>query len=758
MHLPQGTLLPEEHAIDTFTPEQLAALIARIEQRALVVLKLTTFAVRVLLTGDSQHAPDLAEDEMFLRAYVRKMLAKGNVTRPQPPAAPVKFNLTGQHLEFCAPQWAYLVPSSLPVRAALLYALGKRYGLHWQNMPQLRAVFGDDALSAPFAERYGMPPSALLISDITQQSALSEAAATMIEVIRGGLEWRALTSGEFLFKRGDKADGLYIVASGQLRILQQEGGEAHVLGHVGQGQLLGEMAVLTEEPRTADAVAIRDTVVLRLSADVFNNLTKAFPHLMMHVVRLVVERLRGAPKQRVTPLHTLALLPLDDAHRALIDALVAALRQHGSVLHLTSATLDSAAFAGALDALTRPDDKPLTVTWLNEQESNYRFVVYEADQTVTAWTRQCVLQADRALLLAHSRAESARYPVEQWLVTPTTLTPDLVLVHESAQNGVQHVAKWLKDRRLRWHYNVALDKPETVQRVARHMAGCAVGVVFSSGGVHSLAHVGVARAMQELNIPIDVIGGASLGAIMGSMVAQELPYDEAVRAGKTLFENLVDYTLPLISIASGKRLTAALQRLCGGKLIEDLWGKFFCVSTNVSKATLEVHERGQLWLALRASASMPGIFPPVITQDDSGDVLIDGAVLSDVPFGIMEAMGVGALIIVDVGSEPTVKRSPFNTPPAISGWELLLNRINPFAKRLKAPSMVSTLLRTTMMQENVQRQAARAAADVYIAPQLRGFDMLDSDEAEKIAELGYQAAKPLLAAWLRRHPHFAAKG
>lgn len=753
MHLPEGTLLPEERMIDTLTPEQLAALVTRIEQRALVVLKLTTFAVRVLLTGESEHAPNLAEDETFLRAYVRKVLAKDGGSRP----APVTFRLTGQHLAFCAPQWAYLVPSSLSVRAALLYALGKRYGLHWQNMPQLRAAFGDDALSATFSARYGAPPAKLLTNDALGQSALSEAAAHMLDAIRAGLEWRALTSGEFLFKRGDKSDGLYIVASGQVRILQQEAGETRVLGHVGHGQLLGEMAVLTDEPRTADAVAIRDSVVLRLSADAFNNLTKAFPHLMMHIVRVVVDRLRNERKRAPTLLHTLALLPLDDTHRAFIDAFLAALRQHGSVLHLTSATLDAEAFEGALDALSRPEDKPLTVTWLNEQESAYRFVVYEADATVTTWTRQCVLQADRALLLAHSTAAPSRYPVEQWLVTPTTLTPDLVLVHESAASGTQHVAKWLKDRRLRWHHNVALDKPDTVQRVARHVAGNAVGVVFSSGGAHSLAHLGAVRAMQELGIPLDVIGGASVGAIMGGMVAQELPHDEAVKAGKTLFKNFVDYTLPLMSVASGKRLTAALKQLCGDKHIEDLWVKFYCVSTNVSKAALEVHERGELWLALRASASMPGIFPPIITQDDNGDVLVDGAVLSDVPYNVIAAMGVGALIVVDLSSEPTTKRSPFNTPPAISGWELLLNRLNPFAKRLKAPSMVSTLLRITTMQESVDKQAARAAADVYITPQLRGFDILDSDEAEKIAELGYQAAKPALSAWLRKHPQFAAK-
>src|SRR6185503_4480969 len=92
------------------------------------------------------------------------------------------------------------------------------------------------------------------------------------------------------------------------------------------------------------------------------------------------------------------------------------------------------------------------------------------------------------------------------------------------------------------------------------------------------------------------------------------------------------WTVPLLSILDTRRLDAALVALGEQRDIEDLWVPYFAVSTNLTSMAGEVHERGPLWQATRASSSMPMVFPPVFRN---GDVLVDGGLLDNLPVTIM---------------------------------------------------------------------------------------------------------------------------
>src|SRR5205807_3469411 len=95
---------------------------------------------------------------------------------------------------------------------------------------------------------------------------------------------------------------------------------------------------------------------------------------------------------------------------------------------------------------------------------------------------------------------------------------------------------------------------------------------------------------------------------------------------------LFDYTLPLVSFFSSRKVTHMAFSTLGDVCIEDLWRPFYCVSTNLTRAQPVIHRQGPLWRSVRASLAMPGVFSPVV---DGGDLLVDGGLMNNVPLDIM---------------------------------------------------------------------------------------------------------------------------
>lgn len=109
---------------------------------------------------------------------------------------------------------------------------------------------------------------------------------------------------------------------------------------------------------------------------------------------------------------------------------------------------------------------------------------------------------------------------------------------------------------------------------------------------------------------------------------------------------LLTPTLPLIALSSGRRVDRILAEHLGSAPIEDLPLRFFCISANLNRAEEVIHERRTLWPAVRASLSLPGIFPPVYA---AGDLLIDGAAVDNVPVDVMRGrVGNGCIVAVNV--------------------------------------------------------------------------------------------------------------
>lgn len=664
-----------------------------------------------------------------------------------------------------APLWADIVPDDPTLRAGVLAILADRYEVRRKGIPTIDAVLNldDPLLQAAYTEQTGKPFASAFIDGISNATFNTRSAAVkVIDLmtqydIEREMEWVFVERGDYLFKAGDPGDSLYIVVSGTVVVERQYGGETVVLAEHGLGSIIGEMAVLTDDPRSADVRALRDTELIRFTKEGFNKLVASHPQVMLKVTHVIVDRFRTAiddrPKHR--DITTIAILPLQRAHTDAVARLADALKRHGSTLHLNRENVDRLLGADVLLGLDSSTSVRGTISLLNEQDTQHRFVLYEADTTFTTWTQRCLLQADLILLMADHDADPALSALDDGLgwVSIEDIPVELVLRYPANATQPVGAANWLAQRSVKTLFNVR-DTDADYARLARRIAGRSVGLVLGGGGLRAFAHGGVLKAMEELGIPIDWVGGTSAGSVVGGIAALQLDVTDTYRRSLDLMAKLVDYTLPVVSLSSGRNLHKGLVDLFGDLDIDDLWVKFFCVSTNASRAQLVVHEHGLMRAGIRASVSLPGVYPPVIANNDTGDLLVDGAVLNNVPSDVMSDRCHGVVLACDV-SEPNVSVRRYNHPEVLSGWGYLFQRMNPLQRqKIKGPSLAKFLSRLTVISSMRDREHRQRYADVLIVPDVSRFALFDIKSAPQMYDAGYEASIAALSAWREANPDF----
>lgn len=571
--------------------------------------------------------------------------------------------------------------------------------------------------------------------------------------LRQHFEWRPLASGEKLFNQGDYSDGMYIVVNGRLRV-EVTDAEANttVKGEIGPSEIVGEYALLTNEPRSASVYAVRETNVVELSPARFEELVQSHPELMRRITLLLIKRQKqndnssiGDPPLRMT--YTILPTSPNIDLLPLADELAQSLSPYGDTLVLNAERFDQ--FFGGVGAAESKLDasiQPLIVSKLDEFEADYRYLIFVADADYSPWTQRAVGQADRLLITARGDANPELSDIENTVIeSGRKIRTELVLMHDAEIQMPAGTAAWLDQRTIRNHYHVRDGDKSHIDRMARRMSGHAIALVMGGGAAKGYAELGFYKAMLETEIPYDYVGGASMGAIMGGQIALESDYEEFEKNAQwTADIGVIDKTLPLVALTSSNNVRKINQHGCGEKLIEDLWCPFFCVSTSLSTASVKVHQRGRMWRAIRASMSIPGIFVPVV---EDGDVLVDGGIMDNFPIATMQRLAESNRII-GVNVAPYRERRRFyDIDTSVSGWRVLFNKLNPFSKNLKTPSLVEVLMRTLEVNGSKASRDQADLADLLIEPDTRGYGLQAYDKWKPLAQCGYDASIEKLAEW-----------
>jgi NTE family protein len=532
-----------------------------------------------------------------------------------------------------------------------------------------------------------------------------------------------LEAGQPLFEAGEPAEALYIVNKGTLAVyIDRPGSGRHLLALIRQGEVVGEMAVISGGPRTASAVAIRDSELITVTAIEFRELQQRYPQLARSLNRLLVHRLRhtslGGPSSEPK---TNAVIPASQGvdPQAFARHLADELQRGGARVHVVP-----------------PGDDSTPAPDLARLEAAHDHVFLCGDLKYREWSDMCARQADRIIALVPADGSlDPRFPRSLLAQRAAHQLANLVLLHRSpTQRPLRTTGQWLDTLNPSRHFHLRTKAKRDWQHLARVIAGTSVGLVLSGGGARAFAHIGVLRAIEEARIPIDFIGGSSMGGIIAACHASGWSAEtiiERFRSSDIVTNPLSDYSLPLIGLVRGKRVERLLETAFGDTNIPDLWRPFYCVSTNLTTAKVHVHRRGKLRDALRASVSLPGILPPVSTPDG---VLVDGGVMDNLPVETMRMVNNGPVIAVDVTRDLAI------TPQ----W-LKEVRSAPLLSRILSPPIVSILMRAGTVGNEDRARDQLNAPELVISPPLGDIDIRDWRAFDKAVAIGRRHAASVLA-------------
>lgn len=440
--------------------------------------------------------------------------------------------------------------------------------------------------------------------------------------------------------------------------------------------------------------------------------------------------------------------------------------------------------------------------YLADLEGKYGMLLYVADTNVNApWTQTCIAQADCILLVGLAEASPAIGEYERFLLgMKTTARKDLVLLHVDRFSQPGLTRSWLRNRmwingghhhiqmafrssneatphaqprrigvaikqrvqiiqaeiqkytsrRVRQAPLYSADTPfkGDLHRLARRLCGKSVGLVLGGGGARGISHVGVIRALEEAGIPIDIVGGTSIGAFIGALYARDADvvpmYGRAKQfAGRmgSMWRFALDLTYPSASYTTGHEFNRGIFKVFGNSQIEDFWLSYYCNTTNISKSRAEIHTSGYAWRYVRASMSLAGLIPPIT---DEGSMLLDGGYIDNLTVAHMKSLGTDLVFAVDVGSMD--EDTPQQYGDTLSGFWALINRWNPFSGIPNPPTLSDIQARLAYVSSvDALERAKNTQGCLYMRPPIDAYGTLEFGKFDEIYEVGYNYAKEFLA-------------
>ncbi|XP_060812478.1 neuropathy target esterase sws isoform X4 [Bombus pascuorum] len=569
------------------------------------------------------------------------------------------------------------------------------------------------------------------------------------------LDWLFLESGRAVYRQGDESDSTFIVLSGRLRsVITYMNGKKELVAEYGKGDLVGIVEMVTQTPRSTTVMAVRDSELAKLPEGLFNVIKLRYPIVVTRLINLLGHRILGTWQQAHTKngssdtqraaatvdarpaqvnFSTVAIVPVSDdvPLTAFTYELYHSLCAIGPCLRLTSDVVRKTLGSTIME----PANEYRLTSWLAQQEDQHRISLYQCDPTYTLWTQRCVRQADCILIVGLGDKPPSIGRTEREVERLVMRTQkELVLLHKE-QSGQRptNTVEWLNmrswvsshhhiqcpkrmfTRRSQYRINelyskVLMSEPNIhsdFSRLARWLTGTSVGLVLGGGGARGAAHVGMLKAVIEAGIPIDMVGGVSIGAFMGALWCMEKNITTTTQKAREWskkmtqwWRQIMDLTYPVTSMFSGKDFNSTIQTTFGDTYIEDLWLPYFTITTDITDSCMRTH-----------------------THADE-----------------MLRQGAHHILAIDVGSQDDTDLT--NYGDSLSGWWLLWKRWNPFATPVKVPNLPDIQSRLAYVSCVRQLEEVKNSDYCeYIRPPIDKYKTLQFANFDEIKDVGYQHGK-----------------
>ncbi|XP_049884906.1 neuropathy target esterase sws isoform X3 [Pectinophora gossypiella] len=598
------------------------------------------------------------------------------------------------------------------------------------------------------------------------------------------LDWVFLESGRAVYRQDEESGSTFIVLSGRLRsVITHPNGKKELVGEYGKGDLVGIVEMVTQTRRSTTVMAVRDSELAKLPEGLFNAIKLRFPVVVTRLINLLGHRILGSwqkptaglggaatlePRPLQHNFSTVAVVPVSDdvPLTAFTYELYHSLCAIGPTVRLTSDVIRKLLGLTIMD----PNNEYRLSSWLAQQEDKHKVALYQCDPSLTQWTQRCIRQADCILIVALGDKQPSIGKIEKEIERLAIRTQkELVLLHREGGANPSGTVHWLNMRtwvsqhhhvrcphrmftrksqyRISELYSKVLMSEANVHsdfsRLARWLTGTSVGLVLGGGGARGAAHVGMIRAIQEAGIPIDMVGGVSIGAFMGALWCMERNITTVTQKARDWSQKmtqwgkqLMDLTYPATSMFSGRQFNTTIKTTFGEVHIEDLWLPYFTVTTDISASCMRVHRHGSLWRYIRASMSLSGYMPPLCDPVD-GHLLLDGGYVNNLPADVMRSLGAKHILAIDVGSQDDTDLTNYGDD--LSGWWLLWKRWNPFTTPVKVPNLPDIQSRLAYVSCNRQLEEVKKSDYCeYIRPPIDAYKTLQFGSFDEIREVGYR--------------------
>lgn len=557
------------------------------------------------------------------------------------------------------------------------------------------------------------------------------------------LEFVKLNAGDVLMRQNEIGDSLFVMLSGRLRAFIERDPNLEVpVGEISPGEIVGEMAIISDDPRSATVRAVRPSALVRLGRAGFERLESEHPQIVKAIAKSLVRRLKrtiAPPRDRRQGSLTIGFVAgtPDTDLQLFMQRFESALAEIGPTCLLSPSVVDAEMGRSASQTAMDSDQGAAVTSRISELERRHRFVLYEADKPDTAWSRRVVRNSDRIFIVVSAEnepPETGGYVASSGL-NESVARKDLLLLHSSAIAPISGTARWREVFNVDDHYHVRFNLSRDYGRLARIVSGNAVGLVLGGGGARSFAHIGVIRALTEAGVPIDFVGGTSVGAVIAAECSMDWTPQQMLEITRETFglhPLYGDHAQPIISGVRNKSFRL-FERLFGDYGIEDQWRTFFCVSCSLTRGEAVVHRSGRFHDCVEASSALPILNTPVF---DSGDVLVDGALINNLPADIMQNVCGGKVIAVDVSSRHDLRALVGSKDDGACGSRIIRSGARPTS----APSEYSIAMRTIMLNSVISADAMKRNIDLYLKPPVDDIEMFDWASIEAAADAGYRYA------------------
>uniref|UniRef100_A0A8D2LQ28 lysophospholipase n=1 Tax=Varanus komodoensis TaxID=61221 RepID=A0A8D2LQ28_VARKO len=617
--------------------------------------------------------------------------------------------------------------------------------------------------------------------------------SSFVRQIDFALDWMEVEAGRAVYRQGDSSDCTYIVLNGRLRsVIRMDDGKKHLAGEYGRGDLIGVVEALTHQPRVTTVHAVRDSELAKLPEGALTSIKRKFPQVVTRLIHLLGEKILGSLQQGgskwdnsnpASNLSTVAIMPVSEEVplSTFTLELKHALSAIGKLAY-SKASLRPVGWAACLDGGSIHEYR--LSSWLGQQEDMHRIVLYQSDGSLTPWTQRCIRQADCILIVGLGEQEPTAGELERMLEnTAVRAQKQLILLHREDGPLPSRTVEWLNMRswcsahlhlrcprrvfsrrslpKLKELYERVFQKPpdrhSDFSRLARVLTGNAVALVLGGGGARGCSQVGIIRALNEAGIPIDMIGGTSIGAFMGALYAEERSYTQMrIRARQwamnmnSVFRTVLDLTYPITSMFSGAFFNSGICDIFKDKQIEDLWIPYFTITTDITASAMRVHTDGKhLCLrSVRRSRQQTGEVRPPSPGNKPNRTGAGRKHISKLPADVARSTGAKVVIAIDVGSRDETNLT--NYGDALSGWWLLWKRWNPLVEKVKVLNMAEIQTRLAYVCCVRQLEMVKSSDYCeYIRPPIDRYGTLDFGKFDEICEVGYQHGKTVFSVWCR---------